>query len=350
MYNRVEIRNGLLKIYRLDNISAPKATGSAARYDVLHPKTKKPCKCPLSGWRFTKQTMAEHIKQNNIEFYDDETHVPQFKRFLDTVETEVMKSTFEDFTDGKKELMKLFSGDAYFDNAKPTTLTEKFISLSGGDDIILDFFSGSATTAHAVMKLNAEDGGHRKFIMVQLPEPCDEKSEAFKAGYRNICEIGKERIRRAGDMIKEENAGKEGIDDLDIGFRVFKVDESNMKEDVYYSPESYQQSTLDSYVSNIKEDRTDMDLLYSCLLDWGVMLSYPHECRIIDGFKVHTVAGNALAACFDVHISEKAVREIAEMKPLKAVFRDSCFIDSPARINVEEIFKMISPETSVKVI
>ena len=247
------------------------------------------------------------------------------------------------------------------------------------DSIILDFFSGSATTAHAVMQLNAEDGGHRKFIMVQLPEPCDENSEAYKAGYKNICEIGKERIRRAGDQLKSALA-KDGIalrkmvkqkneqgtlmgftyaeweespevisakqkmaDELDTGFRVLKLDDSNMK-DVYYAADEYDQGSLTDMVSNIKEDRTDLDLLFGCLLDWGLPLSLPYTSEQIDGCTVHTYNDGDLIACFDANVPESVVKEIAKRKPLRAVFRDSSFADSPAKINVFEIFKLYMPE------
>lgn len=209
------------------------------------------------------------------------------------------------------------------------------------DSIILDFFSGSATTAHAVMQLNAEDGGHRKFIMVQLPEPCDENSEAYKAGYKNICEIGKERIRRAGEKIKEENPLT--TQDLDVGFRVLKLDDSNMK-DVYYAADDYDQRNLVDMISNIKEDRTDLDLLFGCLLDWGVPLSMPYTSEQIDGCIVHTYNDGDLIACFDANVPESVVKEIAKRKPLRAVFRDSSFADSPAKINVFEIFKLYMPE------
>ena len=223
------------------------------------------------------------------------------------------------------------------------------------DSIVLDFFSGSATTAHAVMQLNAEDGGHRKFIMVQLPEPCDENSEAFKAGYKNICEIGKERIRRAGEKIKEENPLT--TQNLDIGFRVFRVDESNMKN-VYYHPEEVTQLMLGETVSNIKEDRTDLDLLFGCLLDWGLPLSMPYRSEKIDNCTVHTYAPgdaalnvpDALIACFDSNVPENVIKEIAKRKPRRAVFRDSSFASSPEKINVFEIFKLYAPDTDVKVI
>ena len=212
---------------------------------------------------------------------------------------------------------------------------------SNSNSIIMDFFSGSATTAHAVMQLNAEDGGHRKFIMVQLPEPCDEKSEAYKAGYKTICEIGKERIRRAGEKIKEESPLT--TQNLDIGFRVLKLDESNMK-DVYYAADDYDQQNLVDMISNIKENRTDLDLLFGCLLDWGLPLSLPYTSEQIDGCAVHTYNDGDLIACFDANVPESVVKEIAKRKPLRAVFRDSSFADSPAKINVFEIFKLYMPE------
>ena len=215
---------------------------------------------------------------------------------------------------------------------------------SESNSIIMDFFSGSATTAHAVMQLNAEDGGHRKFIMVQLPEPCDESSEAYKAGYKNICEIGKERIRRAGEKIREENPLT--TQNLDTGFRVLKLDDSNMK-DVYYAAEDYDQKNLADMISNIKEDRTDLDLLFGCLLDWGLPLSMPYQSEQIDGCTVHTYNDGDLIACFDKNISENVVKEIAKRKPLRAVFRDSSFADSPSKINVFEIFKLYMPEDAI---
>ena len=258
------------------------------------------------------------------------------------------------------EIANLF-GALFFDYAKPTSLIKTLGSLCvNQDDIILDFFSGSATTAHAVMQLNAEDGGNRKFIMVQIPEPCDEKSEAYKAGYQNICEIGKERIRRAGEKIlKECDAANEqsGVEQMsfdsstsstthskpDVGFRVFKLDDSNMK-DVYYSAEEYSQDTLDEMVSNIKEGRTALDLFFGCLLDWGLPLSMPYHSEEIDGCTVHTYNDGDLIACFDKNIPESVVKEIAKRKPLRAVFRDAGFADSPAKINVFEIFKLYMPE------
>jgi adenine-specific DNA-methyltransferase len=231
---------------------------------------------------------------------------------------------------------------------KPTKMVRQFLDIVGDRDcIVMDFFSGSATTAHAVMQLNAEDGGKRKFIMVQLPEPCAEGTEAAKAGYANICEIGKERIRRAGDKIKVDNPL--GTTDLDIGFRVLKLADTNMN-DVYYAPGDYTQDMLAQMESNIKGDRTDMDLLFGCLLDWGLPLTLPHTHEKIDGVTVHTYNDGDLIACFADTVSDKVVREIAKRQPLRAVFRDSGFSSSPEKINVEEIFKLLAPNTSVKVL
>ena len=263
-------------------------------------------------------------------------------------------------SDAAAGMKALFDTNTYFEYSKPYGLILKlirFVNLSN-KGIILDFFSGSATTAHAVMQLNAEDGGNRKFIMVQLPEETDPKSEAYKAGYKNICEIGKERIRRAGKKIEEELNAKSKEGELfkdeehktpDTGFRVLKVDSTNMK-DVYYSPSQYNQQMLLELESNIKDDRTDIDLLYGVLLDWGVPLSLPHITEKIGGKDVHFVNDTDLVACFEEHVPEEVIREIARRKPLRVVFRDSSFRNSPDKINVTEIFKTLSPETTIKVI
>lgn len=250
---------------------------------------------------------------------------------------------------GTREIQNIL-GIGIFDFPKPLNLIKLFESIATSENsIILDFFSGSATTAHAVMQLNAEDGGHRKFIMVQLPEKCDEKSEAYKAGYKNICEIGKERIRRAGEKIlKEQLANNNSTlnspnSKLDIGFRVLKLDSTNMK-DVYYAPCDYDQDFLHQLESNIKDDRTDLDLLFGCLIDWGLPLSLPYKSEQIDGCTVHTYNDGDLIACFDANIPESVVKEIAQRKPLRAVFRDSGFESSPEKINMFEIFKLYMPE------
>lgn len=264
-----------------------------------------------------------------------------------------------------------------FDTEKSLDIMNRIVGwITKEEDIILDFFSGSATTAHAVMQLNYEDKGHRKFIMVQLPEACDAKSEAYRAGYKNICEIGKERIRRAGAEIQQDRAieigthkhewnqtcyyveHKEECDKLghlpdkyfekefppvDTGFRVLKLDDTNMK-DVYYAPDDYDQGMLAGLESNIKDDRTDLDLLFGCLIDWGLPLSLPYKSEQLGGCTVHTYNDGDLIACFDANIPESVVKEIAQRKPLRAVFRDSGFASSPEKINVFEIFKLYMPE------
>lgn len=235
-----------------------------------------------------------------------------------------------------------------FDYSKPSSLIKYLIDISRVDnnDIVLDFFSGSATSADAVMQKNAEDGGCRRFIMVQIPETCDEKSEAFKAGFKTIAEIGKERIRRAGKKIKNENP--DAIN-LDIGFRVMKIDTSNMA-DVFYNPDATSQDLLSDQVENIKPDRTSEDLLFQVLLDWGVDLTLPISRETVADKQVFFVAEDALAACFDNDINEDCLKAIAHKKPLRVVFRDSGFSSDSVKINVEQIFKLISPSTDIKTI
>lgn len=306
---------------------------------------------PPSGscWRYTQERMQQAIEDNRIWFGSDGTGVPRIKKFLSegkqglTPETLLVAENAGTNDSAKRELVSLFDGIAVFETPKPVSLIMHILSICNNakEGICLDFFSGTSTTAHAVMQLNAEDGGHRKFIMVQLPEPCDEKSEAYKAGYKNICEIGKERIRRAGEKIKSESPMTTG--DLDVGFRVLKLDDTNMK-DVYYAPDDYDQGMLAGLESNIKDDRTDLDLLFSCLIDWGLPLSLPYKSEQIDGCTVHTYNDGDLIACFDTNIPESVVKEIAQRKPLRAVFRDSGFASSPEKINVFEIFKLYMPE------
>jgi len=243
----------------------------------------------------------------------------------------------------------LFNDEKVFDYPKPVEMVMRLCEMGTNceGDIVLDYFSGSATTAHAVMKLNAKDNGNRRFIMVQLPELCPNDTVAYISGYSTISDIGKERIRRAGDKIKEETGFI--AQDHDIGFRVFKLESSNMK-DVYYSAAEYNQDMLDDLTSNIKEDRTELDLLFGCLLEWGLPLSMPYTSEEICGATIHTYNDGDLIACFAKNVPENVVREIAKRQPLRAVFRDSSFASSPAKINVEEIFKLIAPNTSVKVL
>ena len=261
----------------------------------------------------------------------------------------IWKYTEVDHSQGAtQKLAQLFDGKKYFDYPKPVELIKRCVSLySDKNSIVLDFFSGSATTAHAVMQLNAEDEGHRKFIMVQLPEKTDEKSEAYKAGYKTICEIGKERIRRAGKKIKEENADKEGIDKLDIGFRVLKLDSSNM-QDVYYTPKEFTERDL--FADNVKEDRTAEDLLFQVMLGLGVELSATIEQRTMGDKQVFFVNGNCLVACFDTDITEETIKEIAQQKPYYFVMRDSSLASDNVADNFDQLFKTYSNDTIRKII
>ena len=336
--------------------------GTKSQFYVLTAPNGKKHHLPSGQcWRYTEDAMARLIKDNRVWFGEDGNNVPAIKRFLSEVKQGVSCQTIWKYDEvghnqeGKKELKALFPNAIPFDTPKPTRLLERIIKVASDSKecTILDFFSGSATTAHAVMQLNAEDGGHRKFIMVQLPEKCDESSEAYKAGYKNICEIGKERIRRAGDCIVSTGGGRLSTGSvqpsssaaLDIGFRVLKLDDTNMK-DVYYAPDDYDQGMLAGLESNIKDDRTDLDLLFGCLIDWGLPLSLPYKSEEIDGCTVHTYNDGDLIACFDANIPESVVKEIAKRKPLRAVFRDSGFASSPEKINVFEIFKLYIPENA----
>ncbi|MEE5993947.1 MAG: site-specific DNA-methyltransferase [Oscillospiraceae bacterium] len=300
-------------------------------------------------WRWGKEKAKENLNGEIVGYRNKDGEwriVQKYRSDKKMIRSLLLEKEFSSRR-GTAELQGLFERKI-FTFPKPISLAKIFIKVgSEMDSIILDFFSGSATTAHAVMQLNAEDGGKRKFIMVQLPEPTDEKSEAQKAGYKNICEIGKERIRRAGKKIQEESPLTTA--ELDIGFRVFKLDETNM-EDVYYTPAETTQKMLAGFESNIKSDRTDLDLLFGCLLEWGLPLSMPYHSEEIDGVTVHTYNDGDLIACFDKNIPESAVKTIAKRQPLRVVFRDDSFEDSPSKINVSEIFKMISPDTRVKVI
>ena len=305
---------------------------------------------PKRQWLWSKDRAYEALVKGELEIYqgNDGSWQVATKQYLrDADGTERLGKMFSIIENiytqhGTNEMISLMGNAKIFPFPKPSSFVKQLLPLaSDKDSIVLDFFSGSATTAHAVMQLNAEDGGHRKFIMVQLPEPCDEASEAYKAGYKNICEIGKERIRRAGDKIKSESPMT--TQDLDIGFRVLKLDDTNMK-DVYYAPDDYDQGMLAGLESNIKDDRTDLDLLFGCLIDWGLPLSLPYKSEKIDGCTVHTYNDGDLIACFDANIPESVVKEIAKRRPLRAVFRDSGFASSPEKINVFEIFKLYMPE------
>ena len=298
-------------------------------------------------------TINEWIKIGKL--FVGKTRVPYVKSFLkDELQgqkpSNIITQNYGTTKAGSIEIRNYFGNREFFSYPKPSILIKRLLQIgSNSHDIILDFFSGSSTTADAVMQLNSEDGGNRKFIMVQLPEKTDETSEAYKAGYKNICEIGKERIRRAGKKILEENKDKEGIENLDIGFRALKLDDTNMR-DVYYSPSEYSQNLLSSLESNVKPGRNDLDLLFGCLLEWGLPLSLPYSCEKIGECTVHNYNDGDLIACFDENIPESVIKEIAKKRPLRAVFRDSSFANSPSKINVAEIFKLLAPDTRVKVI
>ena len=354
-------------------ILSAKSGSPSLLYEIETPSGRKVT--PPSGryWSCSKETFENWKADNRIWFGADGNGTPRKKTFLSEVQqglrpnTILFQNEVGNNQEAKQETKALFDGIGVFDGPKPVRLLSTILQIANTkeDSIILDFFSGSATTAHAVMQLNADDGGHRKFIMVQLPEKCDEASEAYKAGYKNICEIGKERIRRAGEKLLQDvtsgrgNSKGEGWgcgmpvtpeerafaikNILDIGFRVLKLDDTNMK-DVYYAPDDYDQGMLAGLESNIKDDRTDLDLLFGCLIDWGLPLSLPYKSEQIDGCTVHTYNDGDLIACFDANIPESVVKEIAQRKPLRAVFRDSGFASSPEKINVFEIFKLYMPE------
>ena len=333
--------------YRDDgNINWP--GGGGPRYQVIHPETKRPCKLPASGWRYpTPQRFWEEFDKGRVVFGPDESTVPRIRTNLFENNDQVMKSVHYSYAQtATNKFIEIFDGIRVFENPKPVTDIVQIVRyVTDPDDIVLDFFAGSATTAHAVMQLNTEDGGHRKFIMVQLPEPCDEQSEAFKAGYKTIAEISKERIRRAGKKILEGEC-HEGWNQ-DIGFRVLKVDSSNMA-DVYYTPDAIDQSQVDAFVDNIKPDRKSEDMLFQVLLDWGVDLSLPIRKETLQGKPVFFVDENALVACFDSGVNEELVKELAGFEPLRVVFRDNGFVSDAVKINVEQIFKQMSPGTEVK--
>ena len=346
---------------------------------------------PGRYWIYSEEKFWQLDKEGRIYWGPDGNNIPAPKTYLSEVKQGIVPQTYWPYEEvghtqeAKKELLATVdfaTSQDVFDTPKPTRLIKRMLQIATAknkNDIVMDFFSGSAATAHAVMALNAEDGGNRQFIMVQLPEPV--KSE----GFSTLCDIGKERIHRAGErlksalekdgvalrkMVKQQNeqgtlagfqyaeweespevisAKQKMADELDIGFRVLKLDDSNMK-DVYYAADDYDQQNLVDMISNIKEDRTDLDLLFGCLLDWGLPLSLPYTSEQIDGCTVHTYNDGDLIACFDPNVPESVVKEITKRKPLRAVFRDSSFADSPAKINVFEIFKLLSADTRVKVI
>jgi adenine-specific DNA-methyltransferase len=340
-------------VWKPADATAQGGHGTKSQFYVLTAPNGKQHDLPNGRcWVYTEPVFQQMVTDNRIWFGADGNNVPAVKRFLSEVKQGTACQTIWKYDDvghnqeGKKEVNILFPESAVFETPKPVRLLKRILHLStDANSIVLDFFAGSATTAHAVMQQNAEDNGNRKFIMVQLPESCDEKSEAFKAGYKTIAEIGKERIRRAGKQTKEKNPLIS--QNLDIGFRVFKVDTSNMK-DVYYTPDELQQGNLDLFKNHIKPDRRPEDLLFQVFIDWGLDLTLPIAKETIDGKTVFLVDGNALIACFDAGINEELVKKLATHKPLRVVFRDDAFGSDSVKINVEQIFKLLSPSTEVK--
>ena len=320
-------------------------------FPIVNPRTGKEHFPSSNGnWRFNAEKIKQLIENDEIYFGADDEGRPKLKRFLADVKDGIAWTTLWDFpplnTEGSKEMAELFDSPTVFENPKPVGLIkEVLLAGASNDEIVVDFFGGSATTAVAAMELNAEDGGSRRFILVQLPEPCDQKSEAFKLGFENIAQFSRERIRRAGVQIKDKNVLTSST--LDIGFRVLKVDSSNMK-DVYYAPDTVQQRDLLEQIDNIKSDRTPQDLLFQVLLDWGVDLALPIVTETFAEKTVFFVDGNTLAACFDSDIDESLVKQIASKKPLRAVFRDNGYGSDATKINVEQIFKVVSPGTEVR--
>lgn len=369
-------------IYFPDNISWP--GGGGPKYEVLHPKTKKPVKIPSRGWMTSDpKKLQKWVDDDRVHFGVDENKVPCIKSYLSDRENETPYSVF--YQDGRaasKRLRSLMEGD-YFDFPKDELVIEEIVEmLTNTDDIILDFFAGSSTSAHSILALNAREKKDRKFIQVQLPEETDKKSEAYKAGYKNICEIGKERIRRAAKKIvneqwsivnehkaklEQEKAKSKSdqqkiehlqlsidnlssqIEKLDTGFRVYRLDSSNM-QDVYYKPQEYDQKQMDAFADNVKPDRTADDLLAQVMLDWGLPLSLKIESALVADKQVFKVAENSLYACFDSGVDEDFAKAIAQDEPLRIVFKDSGFKDDTAKVNVKQLLKQLSPETEMKVI
>ena len=294
-------------------------------------------------WRLSKKAFFERLQDNRIWFGSDGNSGPSIKRFLTELKHEGMAPTSILFykevghsQEGAKEVVALFGDKGVFDGPKPVRLIERLITLANlkEDSIVLDFFSGSATTAHALMQVNAKKNKSCKYILVQLPELVSETKKDL--GYKNICEIGEERIRRAGKKIKEESPLTTA--DLDTGFRVFRLDEGNY-EDVQRSPKEFKQDQLDLFLNNIKADRSDLDLLFGCMLDWGVQLSLPMTQEVVDGKTIYTVNDGDLVACFAENVSEDVVKAMAEKMPLRVIFRDSCFAQDADKINIYETFK-----------
>ncbi|WP_113479712.1 DNA methyltransferase [Hyphomicrobiales bacterium] len=326
------------------------------RYDVPHPETGKPCKQPLMGYRFPEETMKRLLSEGRVLFGDDESKLIELKVYASEFEDK-LSSVFDlDGRSGAYDLRALFpEASKVFSNPKPVVLMERLLSFAtGADDLSVDLFAGSSTLAQAVMELARREGGRRRFISIQYPEEIGQDSkdakEAYnfcmKAGLRpNIAEISKERIRRSGNRILREEAQSDW--NKDVGFRVLAIDTSNMK-DVYYRPDELKQGDLLDMVDNVKEDRTAEDLLFQVLVDWGVDLTLPIRRETVQNKTVFFVDDNALVACFDKGVTEELVKDLAKREPLRVVFRDNGFVSDAVKINVEQIFRQLSPSTEVK--
>lgn len=342
-FSHVDVRG----LYFPDNISWP--GGGGPKYEVLHPKTKKPVKIPSRGWMTSDpKRMQQWIDDDRVHFGEDESSVPCIKSYLKDKELQTPYSVF--YQDGRaasKRLRTLMDGDL-FDFPKDELVLQELVEmLTDGNDIILDFFAGSSTTAHSVMLQNALDGCNRQFIMVQLDEATAADSAAFRVGFKTIAEISRERIRRAGKAVLEGECHANWM--KDVGFRAFKIDSSNMAE-IYYAPDDLDNQHLDLYIDNIKPQRTSEDLLFQVMLDWGVDITLPITKEVVQSKNIYFVDGNSLVACFDDHggIDEAFVKELAKHRPLRVVFRDAGFKDSAVKINVAQIFKQLSPVTEIK--
>ena len=342
-------------LWKSDPAHAQAGHGTKSQFYTLIAPNGKRHELPSGRcWLYTEPVMQKAIEDNRIWFGADGNGVPRIKTYLNakerglTPETMLFASEVSTNEKAKNDLKSLFDGVAVFETPKPMELILHFLRLASKDgDIILDFFSGSSAAAHAVMQLNAEDGGNRKFIMVQLPELTDENSEAYKAGYKTICEIGKERIRRAGKKIKADSPLT--TQDLDTGFRVLKLDSSNM-EDIYYTPKDISQTDLFSLVDNVKSDRTAEDLLFQVMLELGATLDSKIVTEIVAGKTIYNVADCYIVACFDKDVTDEVVTTIAKMHPLYAVLRDTSMVNDSTATNFEQLFKTYSPDTVTKIL
>ncbi len=341
-YNNVDARG----VYSNSTNSSNTKPGGYT-FDIIHPTTGKPCVKPVFGWRWTERTFWDYDKNGDIEWGKDETTQPHVKKRIETVKEQFKSIYYEDGRASTKQLEQLLDGKKIFDNPKSVQLLSRIISFATQDDdcTILDFFSGTATTAHAVMEMNAKNGTHKKFIMVQIQEPTDAKSEACKAGFKNICEIGKERIRKAAALIKKTYPGAS----FDSGFRVLKLDTSNMQQ-VWYTPTEYVAKDLfELTVDNIKPDRTDGDLLFQTMLELDCPLSSRLESFTINEKKVYSIADGYIMACFETGVTDETISKIAQKRPRFFVMRDSSMANDSIAVNFEQLFKSYSPDTHLKV-